>query len=166
MLSSPDEVGVSERARVRINLAQRELEVEGPEAFVDRWAERIEGLLEGLEAVAVVPPPPEAAADPGGRAQLGSFGEFLQLVPSNATETDKILAAGYFIQQQAPDDAFSTGEASRKLTDHGVKVGNPSQCVRQCLAAKRVFMVLRGRYRVSQGGRGHLRRLLGETIPE
>ncbi len=156
---------MSERARVRINLAQRELEVEGPEAFVDRWAERIEGLLEGLEA-ASAPPPPGETTEPGTRAQLGSFGEFLQSVPGSATETDKILAAGYFIQQQSGDDAFSTGEASRKLTDHGVKVGNPSQCVRQSLAAKRVFMVLRGRYRVSQSGRGHLRRLMGDAIPE
>jgi hypothetical protein len=156
---------VSERARVRINLAQRELEVEGPEAFVDRWAARIEELLEALDAPLPAMPAGEAP-EPGARAALGTFGEFLQLVPSSATETDKILAAGYFVQQQSGDDAFGTGEASRKLTDHGVKVGNPSQCVRQSLAAKRVFMVQRGRYRVSQGGRGHLRRLLGDAIPD
>ncbi len=156
---------MSERARVRINLSQRELEVEGPEAFVDRWATRIEELLETLEAARPMPAAGEPA-EPASRSPLGTFGEFLQLIPNTATETDKILATGYFVQQLAGDDAFSTGEASRKLTDHGVKVGNPSQCVRQSLAAKRVFLVQRGRYRVSQGGRSHLRRLLGDIVPD
>jgi hypothetical protein len=32
--------------------------------------------------------------------------------------------------------------------------------------AKRVFMVNRGRYRVSQHGRSHLRQLLGPVVPE
>lgn len=155
---------MEDRARLRINLQTREFEVEGSESFVVRYAERIEELLTALEL------PREAAGNSGGSepatpTPLGSFGEFLQRVPGSATETDKILAAGFFVQQQAADDAFSTSEASRKLTDHGVKVGNPSQCVRQSLAAKRVFMVQRGRYRVSQGGRTHLRRLLGDIVP-
>jgi hypothetical protein len=50
------------------------------------------------------------------------------------------------------------------LTEQGVKVGNPSQCVRQNLAAKRVFKHL-GRYRVSQTGLDHLRQMLGDDLP-
>jgi hypothetical protein len=72
-----------------------------------------------------------------------------------------MLAAGFFVQQGAADDAFGTADANKKLTEQGVKLGNPSQCVKQSLLAKRVFMVQRGRYRVSQHGRAHLRQLLG-----
>ena len=59
------------------------------------------------------------------------------------------------------DDAFATGDANRRLTEQGIKLGNPSQCVKQSLLAKRVFLVSKGRYRVSQPGRAHLRQLLG-----
>jgi hypothetical protein len=77
-----------------------------------------------------------------------------------------MLAAGYFVQQHAPDDSFTTGDANKRLTDQGVKLGNPSQCVKQSVLARRVFAVLRGRYRVSQHGRQHLRQLMGPIIPE
>jgi hypothetical protein len=69
-------------------------------------------------------------------------------------------------QQQAPDDSFTTADANKRLTEQGIKLGNPSQCVKQSVLAKRVFMVLRGRYRVSQHGRAHLRQLMGPIIPE
>ena len=47
------------------------------------------------------------------------------------------------------------------LTEQGIKVGNPSQCVKQSLLAKRVFAVERGRYRISQPGEEYVRRMLG-----
>jgi hypothetical protein len=50
------------------------------------------------------------------------------------------------------------------LTEQGVKVGNPSQCVKQNLLAKRVFKH-QGRYRVSQIGLDHLRQLIGAALP-
>ena len=57
-----------------------------------------------------------------------------------------------------------TGEANALLTEQGVKVGNPSQCVKQNLTAKRVFKHL-GRYRVSQTGLEYLRQMLGDELP-
>ena len=36
---------MSDNARIRINLNQREVEIAGGEAFVERYAERIESML-------------------------------------------------------------------------------------------------------------------------
>ena len=76
-----------------------------------------------------------------------------------------MLAAGFFAQARSGDNAFSTGDANNLLMEQGVKVGNPSQCVKQSLNARRVFTVQRGRYRVSQPGLDYLRQLIGGAFP-
>ena len=160
---------MDQRGRLRINLSQREFEVEGSEEFVRSFADRIGALLDLFdaepipEAMAEAEPPPIAA---GSAESLGTFGEFLLRLPSSATDVDKMLAAGYFVQLGSADDAFTTADANRRLTEQGVKLGNPSQCVKQSLLAKRVFLLSKGRYRVSQQGRGHLRQLLGPVVPD
>ena len=160
---------MDQRGRLRINLSQREFEVEGSEEFVRSFADRIGELLDLLDvgglpvAVNETEAPAAAAASP---ETLGSFGEFLLRLPSSATDVDKMLAAGYFVQVGSADDAFTTADANRRLTEQGIKLGNPSQCVKQSLLAKRVFMLNKGRYRVSQQGRAHLRQLLGPVVPD
>lgn len=155
------------RARIRINLSQGELEVEGSESFVERWADPLRSLLarlaEGGPSAAVA----SAAVLPSNTAEtspVGSFGEFIHHLPSGATEVDRMLAAGFWCQQNNPDRTFTTAEASRRLAEHGFRIGNPSQCVRQSIMAKRVFMVQKGRYRVSHHGKHYLRQLMGEVI--
>jgi hypothetical protein len=156
----------AQRAKLRINLAQREFEVEGSESFVRAYAERLDQLLRRLtdESVApfkaLGPVMPDGDALPG----TGTFGELLQRLPRAATDVDRMLVAGYFAQQRGADNGFATGEANTLLTEQGVKVGNPSQCVKQNLLAKRVFKH-QGRYRVSQIGLDHLRQLVGAALP-
>jgi hypothetical protein len=161
---------LDQRGRLRINLTQREFEVEGSEEFVRGFAERIQELLDQLDLAppapaAATPAREPAAADPGA-ADLGSFGEFLLRLPSSATDVDKMLAAGFYVQAGSADDAFATADANRRLTEQGIKLGNPSQCVKQSLLAKRVFLVSKGRYRVSQPGRAYLRQLLGPVVTD
>lgn len=154
-----------QRCRIRLSLSQREYEVEGGEAFVREVAGRLEELLLGMGAV----DPPAAEPGPGVRElpPAGAFGELIQRLPASATEVDRMLAAGYFVQRQSGDDTFTTADANRRLAEQGIKLGNPSQCVRQSLTARRVFAVQRGRFRVSQQGRQHLRQLLGgDLVPE
>ena len=59
---------VSERARLRVNLAQSEFEVEGSEAFVRTYAERFDALLDRLGHGAQPDDPPAAGTQPS-RAQ-------------------------------------------------------------------------------------------------
>ena len=150
------------RARLRINLAQREFEVEGSESFVKVYAERLDQLLARLTASSEDASRAPAASRPegDGLSMAGTFGELLQRLPRAATDVDRILVAGYFAQQNGADNGFGTGEANTLLTEQGVKVGNPSQCVKQNLLAKRVFKH-QGRYRVSQIGLDYLRQLIG-----
>ncbi len=168
---------MTERARIRINLSQHEFEVEGSEAFVQRYAARLEDLLARLGAGAPpaevpaggrAPAPIPAPAPEGGtgRPALPVFGEFIHHLPTDATEVDKMLAAGLWVQLHGPERSFATAEASRRLAEHGIRIGNPSQCVRQNIQARRVFVVRKGRYRVSDVGVEHLRRLMGEVVPE
>jgi hypothetical protein len=151
-------------ARIRVSLAQREVEIEGSEAFVERHLARLDGMLERFARGPVAAVQDATPGDDAG-PDLGPFGAFVQHLPNAATEVDRMLAAGFWSQARSADDAFATAEASRLLAEHGFKIGNPSQCVRQSLMAKRVFMVQRGRYRVAQSGRLHLRQLMGAAMP-
>jgi hypothetical protein len=156
----------AQRARLRINLAQGEFEVEGSESFVRAYAERLDQLLARLTEQQVAAPKAPGSVRPDGDAlpDAGTFGELLQRLPRTATDVDRMLVAGYFAQQRGADNGFATGEANTLLTEQGVKVGNPSQCVKQNLLAKRVFKH-QGRYRVSQIGLDHLRQLVGAALP-
>jgi hypothetical protein len=151
---------------VHLDLGQRAFEVEGSEAFVRELVERLEEVLQVYGAAEPAPVVEAVAAPQAETPSLGSFGEFVQKLPGSATEVDRMLAAGYWSQRQSVDDAFATADANRRLVEQGVKLGNPSQCVRQSLTAKRVFAVQRGRFRVSQLGRQYLRQLMGDAIPE
>lgn len=166
---------VEDRARFRLNLSAREIEVEGSESFVREHVERLEMLLDRFvsdepAALPAAPPAVNGSAAPNrghsnGQA-LGSFGEYIQHLPKSATDVDKMLAAGYFAQTRMGDNAFSTGDANKLLTEQGIKLGNPSQCVKQNLVAKRVFTLSKGRYRTSQQGLDYLRQTMGQHVVE
>lgn len=143
--------------RLRINLSAREFEVEGSEAFVRSWAERFSDLLERLDDL---PVPEPVGPEPTSAQGAETFGEVLHRLPRTVTDVDRILVAGHFAQMQRADRSFATGEANALLTEQGIKVGNPSQCVKQNLVARRIFKH-EGRYRIAQQGLDHLRRLLG-----
>ena len=92
-----------------------------------------------------------------------SLGELLHHLPRSATDVDRMLLAGHVAQSRSSDNAFSTGEANALLTEQGVKIGNPSQSVKQNVVARRVFRHQR-RYRVSQIGLDHLAQLLRPAL--
>ncbi|MEZ5834339.1 MAG: hypothetical protein R3D03_01210 [Geminicoccaceae bacterium] len=161
---------MDERVRLRIDLSRREIEIEGSRTFVERYAARLEemmdSLLHGAAGYPVADPvgSPVAESPEQPRLELGPFGAFLHHLPNSATEVDKMLAAGFYLEQKSADGTFTTAEANKRLAEHGIKIGNASQCVRQSLMAKRVFTFARGRYKVSQDGRRYLERLTGGAI--
>jgi hypothetical protein len=159
---------VTGEGRIRISLAAGELEVEGTNEFVAQYQDAIQTMLERLEtrdlAAVLTTAPSAAAAPPGGStrtiAAAEEFGEVLASLPDRASGTDKMLVAGWFVQKSHPDATFSTGEAGQLLVGQGEKLANPSQSLKNNLAAKKVFKV-GSRYKVSRMGEDHLRTLLG-----
>ena len=163
---------MSERARLRVNLAQSEFEVEGSEAFVRTYAERFDALLDRLghgaqpddqPAGVAQPPRAQPPSAPALSIDGASLGELLHHLPRSATDVDRMLLAGHIAQSRSSDNDFSTGEANALLTEQGVKIGNPSQSVKQNVVARRVFRHQR-RYRVSQIGLDHLAQLLRPAL--
>jgi hypothetical protein len=157
---------VAGQARVRISLSAGDLEVEGTEEFVRQYAESIRTLIDRLEELPIQPaaqPPAVAAPAPvaptAQAAEQREFGEVLHSLPNNASGPDRILLAGSYAQLASADNTFSTGEANQLLLGQGVKLSNPSQALKNTIAAKRVFKVGK-RYRVSKTGEEHLRSLV------
>ena len=146
---------MDQRGRLRINLSQREFEVEGSEEFVRGFAERIQELLDLFDRSRRPRPASRGARPAPSQAPRRSAPSASSSCACRrpATDVDKMLAAGFYVQVGSADDAFATADANRRLTEQGIKLGNPSQCVKQSLLAKRVFLVSKGRYRVSQPGR-------------
>lgn len=149
--------------RIRISLANGDLEVEGSLEFVDRYEKSIKDMLRRLEELPVtVKSRKESGAGSGLRrdGDVGDFGEILHGLPKSATGSDQMLVAGWFVQQSSNDSAFTTGEANKLLVGQGIKLSNPSQAMRGNLAAKRVFKVAGDRWRTSKTGEEHLKTLL------
>lgn len=159
-------------ARVRISLTAGEFEVEGPEAFVQRYDSVVDDLLERVRSG----PTPKTASTNGQKedvtgeqdesfsptteaAELLDFGEVLHSLPSKATSTDQILLAGHYVQQGSGDNSFSTNEANSLLVEQGIKLSNASQSLKNNLAAKRVFKLPGKRWRVSRPGEEYLKSL-------
>ncbi len=147
-------------AKLRVNLQAGEFEVEGSEAFVERYSARIEALLRRLGRPTTNMDAVEAMAI-GPDDEPLPFGSWLQRLPRTATDVDRMLLAGWRLQEATAENWFATADANRLLIEHGIKLGNPSQSVKQNLIAKRAFLVQRGRYRVAQDGVRHLEQLTG-----
>jgi hypothetical protein len=151
--------------RVRISLANGELEVEGSVEFVDRYEKSINDMLHRLEQQHV---PVRAAKDShagsvnaaGRPGEMRDFGEILHGLPRGATGADQMLVAGWFAQNSSTDSAFTTGDGNKLLVGQGIKLSNPSQAMRGNLASKRVFKVAGDRWRISKQGDEHLKTLL------
>src|SRR3712207_9300536 len=78
---------LDQRTRLRINLSQREFEVEGSEEFVRGFAERFQEWLDAIDVAAPSAsalPAPFAAIEARATEQaasFGSFGEFILRLP-------------------------------------------------------------------------------------
>jgi len=159
----------SEAARVRINLATGELEIEGSETFVSQYADPIASALERLlengpsapvAAPAAVAIPVTAAASPAGPAPTSAdepFGQVLHSLTSKSG-TDQILLAGYYHSKTTSDGTFSTNDAHALLIEQGVKLSNASQSMKNNLTSKRAFKV-GSRFKIAKIGVDHLKTL-------
>lgn len=160
-----------DHAKVRICLSRQEVEVEGSEAFVREYTDQIGALMAKLMQFAAssdATPAAELTLQAGHSTgveaeKAASFGELFQYMPKTATDVDRILLAGFYIQKNDPSNNFTTAGVNSLLIEHGVKLSNPSECVRRNIATRRVFNT-KGKYQVSQVGVEYLRHLMGAAF--
>lgn len=158
-------------AKVRISYGTREFEAEGSEAFVLSQLGNLATLMEILASGDSISDDDgnveqaagdttEAPSNTGSSSSLpDSFGEYLNQFKKGLNQDDQMLVAGYFVQCNSSDNAYSTKEANELLKEQGVKVGNPSQAVSVSKVSKKVFALQKGRFRVSRPGVDHINSL-------
>lgn len=152
---------MAENVRIRINLAAGELELEGPERFVEAHQESLQKMMALLVESRPVSTPALSRGDPTTRSPQHEvpFGELFNQLSTSAKDVDKILLAGFYAQRNSKDRVFTTRKASSLLAEVGVKLTNPSQSLKQNERAKRLFRH-REAYRVSKEGEEHIANLL------
>lgn len=133
--------------RIRVEVGGKALELEGDEEFLGRYTKELDGLLGELGGPASGPR--QALVQPG--SVPDTFGEFMLSVPSAATDTDRVLAAVYFVAGGMPSKTVTTKEANDLLLSQGYKLSNPSQSIKNSIVAKRLFRHESG-VRLSQSG--------------
>lgn len=165
---------MSEQAVFKINLRTGEIEISGSEQFVERRIEQLEDIIKLSNIAPQLPPPPavitqgqDAAAPPAnsnGANGVGevpaSFGEWLYAFKDNANDIQKALITARYVQFQAVSNDFKTAEVNKSLKDHGIKLSNPSQSLKQLVDKKYIFQTRKVGtlkfMRVSADGQKHL----------
>lgn len=153
--------------RVRIRIRDVEVDLEGPEEFLEEHRHRWEPLLDLAAGAAAASGEAlfEAAADGGGDAG----GDEAEDEPSTApydsysadlTDYDKVLAACYHAQQSDPDHAFRWPEAARVAVRSGLAAADAAAEFQYLLDIRHVLRVKRGTYRVSAKGVEALHKLM------
>lgn len=147
---------------VRLNFSSREIEVSGSSEAVDQWIQKLDKYIVGFAAR---PNQPAVEGRQNQRRVAGpdtpaTFGEYFHRFPRTITDVDRILIAGYFAQQRTEENQFTTAETRELLEQQNVRVGNPSECVRRNLEARRVFPLTRGAYRVAEDGIAYLESII------
>lgn len=165
------------RVRIRFAWDTCEFEIEGPQQYVDTYSDTIRAFTEILKSSAnshtdksTTPsgkqisifeqPSAPVKANPDGLEIPASFGELYYKVPKTINKTDIVLLASYFVQSQNNENTFTTREVNKLLRDHGIDLTNTAHFNKLNQDYKKVFMVRKGLYRVSEEGVKHLMDIL------
>ncbi len=156
--------------RIRVSIGSHEVDLEGPEQFINEHKDLIVEVLDRLQGKSASANERSATtvdepARTGNRIMELEFGEALFMLPNSASGTDKILLAGKFAQAISDNNTFDTREANQLLIDQGIKLANASQSLKNNLKAKRAFK-FEGRYRVSRDGESHIETLIAHPTGE
>lgn len=142
-------------AKIRINLSQAEIEIEGSEEFVEKHLMKVEDYLQFSNTVV-----PSKSVAKGNSSSDDShtstsknsedsdkqlpeiFGEWIHKIPTNAIDQIKVLVAGYYIQKHSGEgNCFNASAANQLLKEHGIKIANVSTTIKRLTDAKKVFQI-------------------------
>ena len=156
---------MDQTTRFRINLSLKEIEFEGSESFVKDGMGKIEEYVEKYFSTPKTPINTDQGKD---KVKVGNsqnndqtqpFGEYFHTFPSSITQVDKILIAGFYVQKNSSENSFTTETANKLLIEQGIKLSNAAASINQNKDAKRLFVVSKGSFRVSQPGEEYINSL-------
>jgi len=156
--------------RIRVNLADREVEVQGTKEFVEKHLERIDEIFNSVGSVTESTEQETESAEstqtssPPSDNELAVteyFGQWLhRFQDADLTEADQALIAGYFVQQRSEEEDFMTGEVTDALDEAGITLSNASRSIRQLAEDGKAYPTRKDgryqRYRVSEEGEEYL----------
>jgi hypothetical protein len=159
------------RITIRINLEQREFEVQGDANYIDqKFGKDIQeyiSLIKGQKQEKLKESIPKGnltndlpTNEGGTPSELpDSFGEYLNKFPKGLTSVDKLLIACYFVQSTSKDKSFTVSDASDLLIEQGVKLSNASAFNKSNKNTGKIFILSGKNFRVSESGVDHIKSL-------
>jgi hypothetical protein len=155
---------MAEQTRIRVSFSAGEIELAGTDENVREWWKSFEEDVAQFRArFAQGGGAPPGANQDRGRASRPAvpenFGEYLHQFPTDITDIEKALVAGFFAQAQDENNSFTTGSVNELLIQQGVRLANPSSSIRRNVDARRAILLGGGQFRVSQTGTEYLARL-------
>lgn len=171
----------NENAKINLKIGQIEISIEGPSDFVASQYDKVEAHLKTYSEMSskIVKKDDEEndgednADTKGGKGHKlpDTFGEWLNKVPNDTSDTQKAILAGYFIQKSSDQNSFKVREVTKVLKGHSLKLSNPSAFVKNAVDSKKLFQVSKtgneSYYRVTRETEESLVQLLkGQKISE
>ena len=153
-------------ATIRVNFQSREFEVSGSEQFVRDHLKELWELVDTEKPRSTLDHGDTSAQDrnpPTTDGLPAEFGEYYHCFACDLTDNDKVLIGAAYLQYHDDDNQFSTHAINDLLRAHGIKISNPSLCVKRSVANRRVFSLTKRSFRVAELGRTHLAELRNKS---
>ncbi len=139
-------------AKINLKIGQIEISIEGTSDFVSKQYDKVEAHLktysEMSTKIEVAAPPPDDVKSPENNNSNqtpvvnnlpDTFGEWLNIIPKETSDTDKAILAGYYQQITSPNKFFRVRDVTKLLKEHSIKLSNPSQFIKTSVDSKKLF---------------------------
>jgi hypothetical protein len=177
---------MSEKAKINMKIGEIEISIEGPSEFVSKQYDKVQSHLSEYKSLSesikkinpektvektIEKPSVKAVSEEKPKIELPnelstSFGEWLNLIPKDTSETDKALLAGYYTQLNSDVGYYRARDVSKLLKEHGIKLSNPSLFVKANAKNKNSFQHSKNgsetNYKLSRDGETHAKSLMGK----
>jgi hypothetical protein len=170
----------NESAKINLKIGQVEISIEGPPDFVSAQYDKVEAHLKTYSEMStkiVQSDEDEGNQNNGNSSRVSdetlpeTFGEWLNKIPNQTSDTQKAILAGYYVQKSSEDNSFRARDVNKILKDHSLKLSNSSVFLKNAADSKKLFQVSKTgkepHYRVSRETEDTLVKLLkGQQVSE
>ncbi|OGU13845.1 MAG: hypothetical protein A2X61_07350 [Ignavibacteria bacterium GWB2_35_12] len=139
-------------AKINLKIGQNEILIEGTSEFVSSQYEKIVShlkIFKEIDSLKPIEPPKKDGENDGENPELkepldpnklpDTFGEWLNKIPKETSDTDKAVLSGYFTQVKSENKYFRTRDVTKLLKDHSINLSNPSTFLKHAIKAKKIF---------------------------